>query len=109
MGRLVAPEEFWVELRAGAKVVAAARAVGVSHWIGYRWLAEAGGPDALGLERRVGRPWGGRRARRSVMCFGLRCGVARRSPWPLRQPAPYTGVSTGSNRPGVTGGCRSTR
>ena len=78
MGRLVAPEEFWVELRAGAKVVAAARAVGVSHWIGYRWLAEAGGPDALGLERRVGRPWGGRKSEevRDVFWAALRRGAA---------------------------------
>jgi IS30 family transposase len=52
---------FWVELRAGATVSAASRVAGVSHFTGYRWLAEAGGPAALGLERSgVGRPWGGR-------------------------------------------------
>ena len=59
-GRLVASEEFWVELRAGATMSAASGAVGVSQWTGYRWLTEAGGPAALGLERRRGRPWGGR-------------------------------------------------
>jgi transposase, IS30 family len=59
--RLVAPEVFWVVLRAGATVAAAARAAGVSQWTGYRWLDEAGGPAAVGLERRGrGRPWGGR-------------------------------------------------
>ena len=60
MERLVAPEVFWVQLCAGATVAVASRAVGVSHWTGYRWLAEVGGPAALGLERRCGRPWGGR-------------------------------------------------
>ena len=60
MGR-VAPVAFWVELRAGATVVAASAAVGVSHWSGYRWLHEAGGPDAVGVPPRgPGRPWGGR-------------------------------------------------
>ena len=58
--KLVAPEEFWAELRACATVPAASRSVGVSHWTGYRWLGEIGGPAALGVERRKGRPWGGR-------------------------------------------------
>jgi IS30 family transposase len=57
---LVAPEAFWVDLRAGTTVLAASRAVGVSHSTGYRWLAEVGGPAGLGLERRRGCPWGGR-------------------------------------------------
>jgi transposase, IS30 family len=61
MERLVAPDEFWIELRAGVSVTTASHAVGVSDFTGYRWLAEAGGPDALGLERSgLGRPWGGR-------------------------------------------------
>jgi IS30 family transposase len=61
VGWLVAPGVFWIELRAGASVRAASRVAGVSHFTGYRWLAEAGGPAALGLERRQrGRPWGGR-------------------------------------------------
>ena len=61
VARLVAPEEFWAGLRAGASVLAVSRSVGVSHWTGYRWLHEAGGPDAVGLwGRRVTRPWGGR-------------------------------------------------
>jgi IS30 family transposase len=61
VGGLVAPEEFWVQVRAGGSVRTASRAVGVSHWTGYRWLAEVGGPAALGLERKgAGRPWGGR-------------------------------------------------
>jgi hypothetical protein len=61
VGRLVAPEEFWVQLRAGVSVANASRAVGVSYWTGYCWLAEVGGPAALGLERKGGgRPWGGR-------------------------------------------------
>jgi IS30 family transposase len=59
-GRRVASEEFWTELRAGATVLAASRAVGVSQWTGYRWLTEIGGPAVLGVERRRGRPWGGR-------------------------------------------------
>jgi transposase, IS30 family len=63
VGRLVAPVEFWVQLWAGATVLTASRAVGVSHYTGYRWLAEVGGPAALGLERKGGgRPWGGRRS-----------------------------------------------
>jgi hypothetical protein len=48
-------------LQAGASVAAASQAVGVSGFTGYRWLAEAGGPDALGLARCRGRPWGGRK------------------------------------------------
>jgi IS30 family transposase len=61
VARVVAPEEFWVGLRSGASVLAAARSVGVSASTGYRWLHEVGGPDALGLQgRRVRRPWGGR-------------------------------------------------
>ena len=76
MGRLVAPEEFWVWLRAGAKVAAAAQAVGVSHWTGYRWLAEAGGPAALALERRGGRLWSGVREEvRDRFWAGLRRGA----------------------------------
>jgi IS30 family transposase len=72
----VAPEEFWVELRAGATVPAASRSVGVSHWTGYRWLGEIGGPAALGVERRKGRPWGGRTSGevRDVFWAGLRRG-----------------------------------
>jgi transposase, IS30 family len=63
VGRLVAPVEFWVQLWAGATVLTASRAVGVSHYTGYRWLAEVGGPAALGLERKGGgRPWGGRKS-----------------------------------------------
>jgi IS30 family transposase len=94
MGRLVAPEEFWTGVRAGASVTTAAWAAGVSPWTGYRWLAEAGGPYALGVERRVGRPWGGRtsEAVREVFWAGLRrgstvkaaagaAGVSRRTGW----------------------------
>ena len=61
MGRVVAPGEFWVQLRVGLSVGEVSRAVGVSHWTGYRWLTEAGGPAALGVERQRGRPWGGRK------------------------------------------------
>jgi IS30 family transposase len=61
MARLVASEVFWIEVRAGVSVKVASRVAGVSQFTGYRWLAEAGGPDALGLVRRgSGRPWGGR-------------------------------------------------
>jgi IS30 family transposase len=70
MVRVVAPDVFWVELRAGATMMLASHAVGVSHFTGYRWLAEVGGPAALGLSRVGaaagdgrcwgGRPWGGR-------------------------------------------------
>jgi IS30 family transposase len=75
-GRLVASEEFWAELRAGATVPAASRAVGVSQWTGYRWLTEIGGPAALGVERRRGRPWGGRASEtvRDEFWAGLRRG-----------------------------------
>ena len=76
---LVAPKEFWVGLGAGVSVTAASQAVGVSHWTGYRWLAEAGGPAALGLQRvgRGGRPWGGRTSEevRDVFWAALRRGV----------------------------------
>ena len=78
MGRLVAPEGFWIRLRAGASVAAASQASGVSYFTGYRWLAEAGGPDAVGLEpTRVGRPWGGRKSEevRDVFWAGLRRGT----------------------------------
>jgi IS30 family transposase len=79
VGRLVAPEEFWVLLRAGATVLTASRAVGVSHYTGYHWLAEVGGPAALGLERMGGgRPWGGRKSDevRDVFWAGLRRGAS---------------------------------
>jgi IS30 family transposase len=78
VGGLVAPEEFWIKLRAGASVATASRAVGVSHFTGYRWLAEVGGPAALGLERKGGgRPWGGRKCGevRDVFWAELRRGV----------------------------------
>ena len=88
MGRLVAPEEFWIELRAGVSVATASQAAGVSYFTGYRWLAEAGGPDALGLEpSRVGVRGVEPRARRFVMCSGPGCGGAPRSPRPLGLPA----------------------
>jgi transposase, IS30 family len=77
VGRLVAPEEFWIELRVGVSVARASQASGVSYFTGYRWLAEAGGPDALGLEpSRVGRPWGGRKSEevRDVFWAELRRG-----------------------------------
>ena len=92
MGRLVAPEEFWAGVRAGATVTAAARAAGVSPWTGYRWLAEAGGPQALGVERRVGRPWGGRtsEAVREVFWAGLRRGFT------VKSAAGAAGVSRGT-------------
>ena len=48
-GRLVASEEFWVELRAGATVPAASHAVGVSHWTGYRWLGRQAQPKLKGM------------------------------------------------------------
>ena len=61
MGRLVAPEVFWVELRAGAGVAAASRTAGVSRFTGYRWLVEGGGWAALGVSGSgAGRPRGGR-------------------------------------------------
>jgi hypothetical protein len=34
VGRLVAPEEFWIELRAGASVATASQASGVSYFTG---------------------------------------------------------------------------
>jgi len=78
MGRLVAPEDFWIELRAGATVMGASRSVGVSHFTGYRWVAEAGGPDVVGLERSgPGGPWGGRTSDevRDLFWAGLRRGA----------------------------------
>src|SRR5215210_7339751 len=93
-GPLVASEEFWTWLRAGATVRVASRAVGVSQWTGYRWLTEIGGPAAVGVERRRGRPWGGRtsEAVRDVFWAELRrgltvkaaagaAGVSRRTGW----------------------------
>lgn len=76
MGRLIASKEFWIQLRSGVTVVAASRAAGVSHFTGYRWLAEAGGPAALGVERKRGRPWGGRTSEevRDVFWAELRLG-----------------------------------
>ena len=77
MERLVAPEEFWIELRAGVSVATASQASGVSYFTGYRWLAEVGGPDALGLARTRGRPWGGRKSEevRDVFWAELRRGA----------------------------------
>jgi len=78
MGRLIAPEDFWIELRAGATVMVASRSVGVSHFTGYRWVAEAGGPGVVGLDRSgPGRPWGGRKSDevRDLFWAGLRRGA----------------------------------
>ena len=77
MERLIAPDEFWIRVRAGVSVATASRAVGVSHVTGYRWLAEVGGPAALGLTRGLGRPWGGRASEqvREVFWAELRRGV----------------------------------
>jgi transposase, IS30 family len=94
MGRLIAAEEFWIQVRDGVSVATASRAVGVSHFTGYRWLAEAGGPAALGLERRLGRPWGGRTSEqvREVFWAELRRGVT------LSAAARAAGVSRGTGR-----------
>lgn len=63
--RLVVPEEFWVQLRAGVPVTTAARAAGISSSTAERRLAEIGGSAALGVEHRgPGRPWGGRKSER---------------------------------------------
>jgi transposase, IS30 family len=108
VGRLVASEEFWVGLRAGATVAAASRAVGVSHWTGYRWLAEVGGPAALGLERRGGRPWGGRAGEeiRDVFWAGLRQGAtitaAARAAGVARQTGHRWLIEAGGVRPRVS-------
>jgi transposase, IS30 family len=109
VGRLVAPEEFWVELRAGVAVAAASQTVGVSHWTGYRWLAEAGGPTALGLEpTRSGRPWGGRASEdvRDVFWAGLRRGAtitaAARAAGVARQSGAAWLTEAGGVRPRVS-------
>ena len=77
MERLIAPEDFWIQLRAGVSVVVASRAAGVLPQTGYRWLAEAGGPSAFGRPRGLGRPWGGRMSEevREVFGAGLRRGL----------------------------------
>jgi transposase, IS30 family len=77
MELLVAPEEFWAQLRAGVSVVVASQAAGVSPQTGYRWLAEAGGPSVFGRPRGLGRPWGGRLSVevREVFWAGLRRGL----------------------------------
>ncbi len=87
--KLVAPVEFWTEIRAGVAVAAASQAVGVSHFTGYRWLAEVGGPAALGVERTRGRPWGGRASEevRDRFWAGLRRG------WTVPAAARAAGVS----------------
>ena len=94
VGRLVAPEEFWVQLRAGATVLTASRAVGVSHYTGYRWLAEVGGPAAFGLERKGGgRPWGGRKSEEVCDVFWAE----------LRRGATITAASEAAGVAGPTG------
>ena len=109
MGRLVAPEEFWVELRAGVNVVDASRAVGVSHYTGYCWLAEVGGRAALGLEPKGGgRPWGGRKSEevRDVFWAGLRRGATISAASEVAGVARRTGSAwlkeAGGVRPRVT-------
>jgi len=75
--RLVVPEEFWIQLRAGVPVTTAARAVGFSADTAWRRLAEIGGPAALGVEHHgTGRPWGGRKSEtvRDVFWDSLRRG-----------------------------------
>jgi transposase, IS30 family len=106
--RLVASERFWIELQAGASVATASQAGGVSHFTGYRWLAEAGGPDALGLARtRVGRPWGGRKSEevRDVFWAGLRRGAtitaAARAAGVARQTGAAWLTEAGGVRPRV--------
>ena len=107
MGRLVAPEEFWIELRAGASVATASQAAGVSYFTGYRWLAEAGGPDGLGLARTRGRPWGGRTCEevRDVFWAGLRRGAtitaAARAAGVARQTGAAWLTEAGGVRPRV--------
>jgi transposase, IS30 family len=108
VGRMVAPEEFWVQLWAGVNVVGASRAVGVSHWTGYRWLAEVGGPAALGLEwAGFGRPWGGRRSEevRDVFWAELRRGAtitaASRAAGVARQTGAAWLTEAGGVRPRV--------
>jgi transposase len=108
VGRLVAPEEFWIELRAGASVATASQASGVSYFTGYRWLAEADGPDALGLApTRTGRPWGGRKSEevRDVFWAGLRRGTtitaAARAAGVARQTGAAWLTEAGGVRPRV--------
>ena len=72
MERLIAPEDFWIQLRAGVSVVVASRAAGVSPQTAYRWLAEAGGPSVFGRPRGLGCPWGGRMSEEVREAFGAR-------------------------------------
>jgi IS30 family transposase len=93
--RLVVPEEFWVQLRAGVPVTTAARAVGISPSTAERRVAEIGGPAALGVEHSGrGRPWGGRKSEtvRDVFWDGLRRGDS------VAAAALAAGVSTVTGR-----------
>ena len=107
MERLVASERFWIELQAGASVATASQAVGVSHFTGYRWLAEAGGPDALGMAGTRGRPWGGRKSEgvRDVFWAELRRGAtitaAARAAGVARQTGAAWLTEAGGVRPRV--------
>jgi IS30 family transposase len=107
--RLVAPKEFWCELRSGATVTAAAQRVGVSHWTGYRWLHDAGGPVTVGLPHRgVGCPWGGRQpaAVRDVFWAALRRGSTIRAASKTAGVSRHTGAGwlkeAGGVRPRVS-------
>ena len=100
--------EFWIELRAG--VIGGdwrRRRSGVSHFTGYRWLAEAGGPDALGLAGTRGRPWGGRKSEevRDVFWAELRRGAtitaAARAAGVARQTGAAWLTEAGGVRPRV--------
>jgi len=94
VGRLVVPEEFWVQLRAGIGVAAATQAVGVSFKTGYRWLAAAGGPAAVGIGRGPGgRPDGGRISEeiRDVFWAELRRGATVPSASRAAGVSPQTG------------------
>jgi IS30 family transposase len=105
---LVVPGEFWELLRGGATLTVAVRAVGVSYATGRRWLAAAGGPVVLGLERSgVGCPWGGRKSDevRDVFWAELRRGatikVASRAAGVARRTGTAWLAEAGGVRPRV--------
>src|SRR5689334_12128219 len=68
---------FWREVRAGLTIQEAAAAIGVSKYVGYRWVAEGGGMPSGGLSEPCG--WCLSFEEREELAVGLAAGESMRS------------------------------